>query len=272
MKSLKISRHNGLSGSYHPELDFFYDLGNNCEHLENIVLGDHKKAHKYRAAFNHFLGQRSQTLKSIEMDFDLQSNPYAQPNSPRVCLKNLKHCKNLEKLSVQVDDEDITLLSEMSKLQKLVLINSTDGMKLIRGLKSMDLSSLTYLSFRLYSLKDGYEFLQNLASIHFPVLERIYFHPNIILFHYMEENAFRCLLKNTPKLKSIQFNEMFAHNLSNTFLFDMFKQSNVIVFYGDSLRQLELETNFKNSDAEQFEKYQERKMAFLKWFEKPDYT
>ena len=84
----------------------------------------------------------------------------------------------------------------------------------------------------------------------------------------MEENAFRCLLKNTPKLKSIQFNEMFAHNLSNTFLFDMFKQSNVIVFYGDSLRQLELETNFKNSDAEQFEKYQERKMAFLKWFEK----
>ena len=87
----------------------------------------------------------------------------------------------------------------------------------------------------------------------------------------MEEKTFMCLLKNTPKLKSIQFNGQTAHNLSNTFLVHIFKLSNVIVFYGDSLRQLEMEHYFKNNSTEQFEKYQEMKMAFLKWFEKHDY-
>ena len=267
LKSLKISHHNG---SYNPELDFFYDLGNNCEYLENIVLGGMRycpTSHKYRAAFNHFLGQRCQTLKSIDIDFNWKSDLFAQPNSPRVNLENLKHCKNLEELSVQIDGEDIAMLSEMSKLKRLVLNNSKNGIELIAGLKSMDLSNLNYLSFRSFSA----DFLQNLATIHFPVLERIYFHPRMYLPHCMKENTFMTLLKNTPKLKSIQFNGQTAHNLSNTFLFHVFKQSNVIVFYGDSLRQLEMETNFKNSDTEQFEKYQEMKMAFLKWFEKTDY-
>ena len=168
------------------------------------------------------------------------------------------------------------MLSEIPKLKKLVLNNNHCPRKLLWCLESMDLSCLRYLSisFRNIYLENGHHhLLTKLAALHFPALERLYFNPtDKNSSNSLDQKALQNLLENAPKLKSIQFGQRFITNITNRFLFDIFKRSNVLAFFGDSLSQLEMENYFKNKSTEQFEKYQEMKMGFLKWFEKPDYN
>ena len=79
----------------------------------------------------------------------------------------------------------------------------------------------------------------------------------------MEQKTLVGLLKNTPKLKSIQFNGCLANNLSNKLLLKIFKQLNVFIIFGDLKRQLELEDYLRNRSIVHFEKYNKTKMDFI---------
>ena len=98
------------------------------------------------------------------------------------------------------------------------------------------------------------------------MLERLYYHPDDISDITIKEKTFQTLLKNTPKLKSIQFSGQIANDLSNEFLFDIFKKSNVFVLVGDTMSQIELENFFKQSDSVQSKKYEIMKAEVLKWW------
>ena len=258
LKSLKIS-------NYDRQLDseIIKNLADNCEDLEHIFIGGenlYSKPAKTRMAWNYFLGQRSQHLKTFHLDMSLICRP-------RVSLDNLKLCRNLEELSLNTDYKDLKMLPYLPALKKLVLIGIPCGHKdMIKCFKSLDLSNLKYLSFRHNVIIGENVFLESLAKISFPVLERLYYHPDDISDITIKEKTLQTLLKNTPKLKSIQFSGQIANDLTNEFLFDIFKKSNVFVLVGDSVSQIELENFFKQSDSVQSEKYQIMKAEVLKWW------
>ena len=261
LKSLKISLRRDSPGDQ--EMDFLYNLANNCEYLKEISFFNMKcflPSLKHIKAFDYFLGKRSQTLKSIDTDMALRIFSMIQQHM----LENLKLCKNLEDFSVPLNDEDLTSLSEIPKLKRLVLINTVSLDKFILCFNSINLSSLRYLSFRHSSVILNNSFLPELAKIHFPVLERLYFHPERISHTCnMEQKTLVGLLKNTPKLKSIQFNGCLANNLSNKSLLKIFKQLNVFIIFGDLKRQLELEDYLRNRSIVHFEKYIKTKIEFM---------
>ena len=276
LRSLKISKN---SGSMNPKPDFIFDLANDCENLENIAISHiHFSSYSYvnqlRTAWNYFLGQRSKTLKSIDIGVDFKLHHILNSNGLLpASLFNLKLCKSLENVSMRLDDEDLKMLSDIPKLKKLVLKNNHCPKRLLWSLESMDLSSLRYLSIS-FRNNDSPHLLTKLADLHFPMLERLYLNPESEnISNSLDQKALNSLLENTPKLKSIQFGRRFiTTDKTNIFLFDISNYSNVLAFFGDSLSQLEMENYFKNRSTEQFEKYQEMKMAFLKWFEKPVYN
>ena len=103
--------------------------------------------------------------------------------------------------------------------------------------------------------------------MNFPVLERLYFHPNGFN-ETLKQKYVQNLLTNTPNLKSIQFGGCLANNLTDRFLFDIFKNSNIFVIIGDSLKQLKMEDYFKNRSTALYQKYQLMKQDFSKWCEK----
>ena len=73
LKSLKISLRRDSPGDQ--EMDFLYNLANNCEYLKEISFFNMKcflPSLKHIKAFDYFLGKRSQTLKSIDTDMALR--------------------------------------------------------------------------------------------------------------------------------------------------------------------------------------------------------
>ena len=116
---------------------------------------------------------------------------------------------------------------------------------------------------------DKASFWTKFAMMHFPVLERLYFHTTQL--HNsgdLEQNSLQTLLlTKAPKLKSIQFSGNVGYKLKETFLFDMFKNSNLLVIFGNSMKQLEMENYFKNRSIVLYDKYQSKKLEFAKWCE-----
>ena len=272
LRSLKISKH---SGSLNSKLDFIIDLATNCEYLDSIAFNSMNcystDINRIRTAWNHFLGQRSKTLKSIDINVSLKPHPSQQYYEPPASLANLKLCKNLENVTLEVDDQDITMLLNLPKVKKLVLKRTHYADTLLLCFQSMDLSNLRYLSISFIINDNGFQmnestFLTELSTIEFPVLERLYYNP-INLSNSMDQKVCTSLIENAPKLKAIQFGRNGRYNLTNRFLFDIFKHSNVCVFFEDSLRQLELENYFRNSRTLHYEKYQEMKLDFMHWFQ-----
>ena len=207
---------------------------------------------------NHFLGKRSSTLKSIDVKVDFNSNA----STHFVSLENLKQCKNLEEVSMKFDGKHLTLLSELPKLKKLVLFNSWSVKDLISSFQLMDLSNLKYLSFRrIYDLS---EFWPKFAKIHFPVIERLYFH---ITDPIAEQTFFLEMVKNMPKLKIIQFSGNIKKDLTDIFLLKIFKETKVFVFNSDPSRQLSMEEYFRSSSPVHYQMYHGMKFEFSKWFE-----
>ena len=268
LKSLKISNHKGILV---PE--YIYYLAINCEDLENISLSEsespYKDYHKIGAAWNHLLGQRSTSLKSIYMNIDLTYSHYSSHHF--IELENLKLCQNLEEISIRFDKHHLTMIPELPKLKKLVLFGYLSAEDLIPCFQSMNLSSLKYLSFRNFRELHEESFWTKFAMIQFPVLERVYFHPNWKNYPSLKQKHLQNLLNNCPQLKSIQFSGKLGNNLSNKFLFDIFKMSNVLVIFRDSFKQFEMEDYFKNRNVSLYEKYQLMKKEFSKWCENTDF-
>ena len=268
LRSLKISKH---SGSFNPEQVFIFDLANNCEYLEDITLSNSSSGfanvNQTRKAWNHFMGQRSRTLKSIDISVNLKPCPYQQCDGTPVSLANLKFCKNLENVSLEVDDQDLTMLSELPKVKKLVLKRTHRAYNLLLCFQSMNFSNLRYLSITFVNGNPNQStFLAAFTNLKFPVLTRLYYNP-INFSNSFDQKMCTSLLENAPKLKRIQFGKYMGSNLTNIFLFDIFKHSNVCVFFGDSLRQLQMENYFRNSSTLYYEKYQEMKLDFMNWFQ-----
>ena len=256
LKSLKIS--NGKK----QVPDFIYSLANNCIKLENIALRS-ILPHDFDTAmaWNHFLGKRRTTLKSIYINLNINSGTLGS------YYENLHFCKNIEELSIRFDIEHFTVIPDLPNLKKLVLFNHAEPF--IGCFQSINLTNLKYLSFRNIFNIDKASFWTNVAMMHFPVLERLYFHTTQL--HNsgdLEQNSLQTLLlTNAPKLKSIQFSGNIANDLKEMFLFDMFKNSNLLVIFGNSMKQLEMENYFKNRSTVLYEKYQSKKLEFAKWCE-----
>ena len=257
LKSLKISM------GKKQEPNFIYSLANNCTELENIALRS-ILPHDFDTAmaWNHFLGKRRTTLKSIYINLNINSGTLGS------YYENLHFCKNIEELSIRFDIEHFTVIPDLPNLKKLVLFNHAEPF--IGCFQSINLTNLKYLSFRNIFNIDKASFWTKFAMMNFPVLERLYFHTTQL--HNsgdLEQNSLQTLLlTNAPKLKSIQFSGNVGYKLKETFLFDMFKNSNLLVIFGNSMKQLEMENYFKNRSTVLYEKYQSKKLEFAKWCEK----
>ena len=104
--------------------------------------------------------------------------------------------------------------------------------------------------------------------IHFPALERLYFHiSDLCSYSIVEQAFFLKMVKNMPKLKIVQFSGNIKKDLTDIILLDIFKESKVFVFFTDSSRQLSMEEYFKRSSPVHYEKYHRMKFEFSKWFE-----
>ena len=129
-------------------------------------------------------------------------------------MENLKLCQDIEEISIRFDTKHLTMLSELPKLKKIVWFGFLSSEDLIPCFQSMNLSSLKYLSFRrIYSI-DSETFWKTFSMMNFPVLERLYFHPNGFN-ETLKQKYVQNLLNYTPNLKSIQFGGYLANNLTD---------------------------------------------------------
>ena len=265
LKSLKILNQKGYLQPEH-----IYHLAMNCENLENIYLENrfhHVERNSIGMLWNYLIGQRSKTLKSIHVDVDL--GDYSIIGYPFIEMENLKLCQDMEEISIRFDTKHLTMLSELPKLKKIVWFGFLSSEDLIPCFQSMNLSSLKYISFRRIHDLDSVRFWTKFSMMNFPVLERLYFHRKG-LDKPLKQNFVQNFLNNTPYLKSIQFGGCLANNLTDKFLFDVFKNSNIFVIIGDSLKQLKMEDYFKSRSTALFQKYQLMKEEFSKWCEDTD--
>ena len=224
-----------------------------------ITQKNHANIKNIEALFERL--KRSTTLKSIFINLNIKGG------NPGAYYENLQFCKNIEELSIRFDLEHLIVIPELPNLKKLVLFNHAEPF--LGCFQSINLTNLKYLSFRNIFKIYKESFWTNFAMMHFPVLERLYFHTTQL--HNsgdLEQNSLQTLLlTNAPKLKSIQLSGNVGYNLKEMFLFDVFKNSNLLVIFGNTMKQLEMENYFKNRSTVLYEKYQSKKLEFAKWCE-----
>ena len=171
-------------------------------------------------------------------------------------LKNLNLCQNLEELNLSMDVKDLHILANLPKLKSLTLYQITAQNNVPEIKSFLNPANLTYLSFQDCDFTREV-FFQEMVHLDFPVLERFYVNPQKRAQKIMTEKTLKQFVKNAPKLKSIMFGENLDNSdITNAFLFDSFKKSQVFVTFGNSTRQIILDNYFKENSYLVYKEYQ----------------
>ena len=111
-------------------------------------------------------------------------------------------------------------------------------------------------------------FFREMADLDFPALERFYIHPKEREDEIITENTLKKFIQNAPKLKTIQFGENLSYSdITNSFLFDIFKRSRVFVIFGQLRRQIYLEYYIMKRCHLEYAQYQMSKCDFVRFCE-----
>ena len=241
--------------------EFISKIASNCCKLETIELKNYstKDQHRIQEAFHTFFKNRKETLKSLI----ILPDEYEEPTN---ILKNLNLCQNLEEFSANCHKCVVTQLpniSEMFNMKRLMFARVN----------------------RPKTFQDIYDLLN---ETRFPLLERLCiqtvketYGENLEGIKFKTEKFVESLLKNSPFLKSIHFLGYNVWDVSNEFLFQVIKNSNVYVNFGKieiaydykvglilsdrykrNARQLSLEQYLLDHDISVFDKYQKMKAEF----------
>ena len=239
-------------------------LAFNSTQLEHLLFDVRKpisKVSETKEALENLFDKKKMTLKHLDIDLSSKTMPNTRP------LRNLELCQNLQKLSVSLDLQDLHIISRLPKLETLILwqIFSADSIPDIESFRNT--SNLKYLSFQDCDFAKE-EFFKEFATLNFPVLERLYVRPKVKQDEIITEKTLKTFVNNAPNLKSVQFGEnLNRSDITNSFLFDIFKKSQVFVIFGQLLRQILLENYFEESCHLEYKKYQKFKREFSRFCE-----
>ena len=212
-----------------------------------------------RSSLNHLLKMKSQTMKYIRLELREKSC-----KDGCVPLKNLSLCQNLETFNGYLHSHDFAYMAEVTKLKNLNLdcqYRAWSG-EMISLFNQLDLSALKHLSVHFSAAGQDRE----LFKIHFPSLERFYFHPNDYYSSGANDKTIKDLVKNAPNLRIVELGENIdSRNITNEFALQIIEGRNIFVQFEDSTRQSPLENFLQEKMA--YQKYQEMKVKSLRWRE-----
>ena len=245
LKCFKVSSHSSnypLSSN-----EVLKPLALNCKNLECIEFFSLKNFQFDVSVFDKFFKERQSSLKRLRMvHFEvLNENIF----------RNLYLCQNIEELVMVgcfMTYESFLSLSQLPNL---------------RTLKIQSIPS------------------ELLESAHWPSLERIWINgpkesePEVGKFR---EKSVKKLISNSPKLKSIHFDDPKECDFSHEFLFENCYKSNIFISFGQaptkcyetktdikkSLQHIAMERYFCQQDFAVYEKYQQMKGEFSTWLTK----
>ena len=226
---------------------------------------------KYRTALNKLFEKKKSVLKSIKM-LNLGDPTCKLPKKPCVSLTNLRSCQNLEEFCGNLHSHDLKTLTDLPNLTKLKF-NKLESIKDFEYvLKNMNLSKLKYLSLFLvvYDKHFNEESLcDKLASQSFLALERL-------CIESMSKESLKQLIKNCPKLKSIQIpSGNYRFKIPNKVLCQIFKDESILIIFGKAIQknnqqnteQKSFEGYLVKHDLEEFKRYRRMREDFAKWCE-----
>ena len=247
------------------ENHYSYDSDGSDDYNDDFDDDDDNDSSGLRKALNHLFEKKKDTLKIIRK-INMDSSNCDDIDS---CdsLENLSLCKNLVEFFGSLHEHELVHFAGLENLQKLNIEGLTyrEDKYLKLALGSMNLSKLKHLSISSNACK---EFCQELARHYFPALERLY-----IYSPEMTSKCFQQLIKNGPKLKSIQFGYGADCNISNKISHKLCKDTNVFVIFGNVIKndenkeQKSFEDYLLENDLVVFRKYKKMKEEFEKWCE-----
>ena len=215
-------------------------LAFNCKKLECIDMWPLFKLKFVFSAFDNFFQERQNTLKRLSMT-------YFELLEENI-FRNMHMCQNIEQLKLGgcfMTYESFSSISQLSRLKTLKIENIPSEV---------------------------------LEFANWPALERLWTQTS-------ESDVFtvkciKALISNSPKLKSIHFDDPDECNFSDKFLFETCKETNICISFGyqrffeskshikKNPRQLEMEKFICKQDINVYEKYQNMKNEFCKWLKK----
>ena len=241
---------------FDPEEHYFED---------GIDLDDYKYQTEMNIALNSLLEKKAEKLKIFKKNYAYQ---FCKENGKRSCfpLKKFALCQNLEEFCGKLHGHDIAYLSKLTNLKKLSLgLIDFKNQHLKSIFDGTNFSQLKYLSIKPYVNE---KFCEKLTNHFFPNLER--FH---ISSDRLNEEDLRNLIKNAPKLRSIQLDRPILE-ISNQSLYEIFKNSNILVIFGKNGSKDGKQSSFEEFliETDLFRKYHRMKKNFEKWCDNnPEY-
>ena len=234
-------------------------LADSTNQLEDFGFYDQSDINsEFKLALNNLFYKKSQSLKTLDIRLDEVTG----------ALDYVNYCQNLENLYLWVDNltsKELKSISELQNLKKLCFNNVCVENKL--QLKSMfsrlNKNNLEHLLFQQCDFTDD-DFFSELAELEFPSLERLFISAMDQNNGIITEETLRELIRKMPNLKSIQFNENLNQNsdISDQFLFGIFKKAGIFVIFGNLCKQIDMEDYFKRKNTDIYEKYQKRLQEF----------
>ena len=221
-------------------------LAFNCKKLECINLWPLFNLKFVFSAFDNFFQERQNTLKRWRMThFELLDENI---------FRNLSLCQSIEQLELGgcfMNYESFLSISHLSRLKTLKIQNIPSEV---------------------------------LEYANWPALERFWKGKSYssesdgFTEQKFTDKCIKSLISNSPKLKSIHFDDPNECSFSNKFLFETCKETNICISFFEhseykriikkSLQQLEIEKYICEQDLDVYEKYQNMKNEFSKWLNK----
>ena len=242
-----------IIGSNYPlsSEEILLPLGFNCKKLECLEL-DHLHDFQFDVNnFDNFFEKRKNTLKRLRIRHD----------DPLI-FQNLNLCQNIEQLVLEgkklMTDECFYSISQLPSLRTLKIENVPN-----ETLENANWPALEML-WLIGPEEDGSE--DSYRKVRFT------------------DKCINALLSNSPKLKSIRFEDPEQCGMSNKFLFETCKKTNVFISFGgieyswknletvikSSPQQLEMEKYFCFQDFDVYNKYKNMKNEFTDWLNRKD--
>ena len=242
-------------------------LADSTNQLEDFGFYDQSDINsEFKLALNNLFFKKSQTLKTLDIDLNLHKATGA--------LNHVNFCKNLENLYLWVNNlssKELKSISELQNLKNLYFNNVCVKDKLELNSMFSKLNNLESLLFQNCDFTDD-DFFSELAKLKFPSLERLYISAMGQNNDIISEVTLRELVTQMPNLKSIQFNENLNQDsdITDQFLFEIFKNDGVFVIFENLCKQIDMEDYFQLKSTDIYEKYQTRlqefKRIYLEYF------
>ena len=211
---------------------------NPIEHFKAKITGNEKSISN---AIKVLYIEKKNTMKTVGT-YDLREEDEFDSIDHENCeaLPNFNMCPNITHISGPLHMHDLELISDLPKLERLS-INAEININYLKAFHKMNFSNLKYLY--LLNLKSGNEcneFLEELANVQFPCLERLY----VTFDKFRTENAAELvplkemtlekLITKIPSLTSLVLNIGidFTDEITHQFMLKMLIYENFLIAIG----------------------------------------